>query len=157
MITHAWELSSGPNGVPNTPLKRQGIKYELQVGNSLCETFPSYSLIHNPWFGYQTSETGTRILICSPDYVLIPPAEANTFPLVIEVKLTFTPLAIPKLISLYVPVISLAWNKKLSPYPRLNYLLICKNILHGTPASTCISEALTSSKIFMYNPKFPIT
>ena len=139
MITHAWEIKGNLKPSGNTPLKRQGLKYENQVGLALREAFNTFTLIHNPWFAYQMKETGAKEYHCSPDYILISPS-AEIPSLAIEVKLTYVPEALPKLISLYIPCISLSWNIK---YPGINLipLVIFKNIRPGISPSSSISLA----------------
>lgn len=83
------------------------------------------------WFIYNDG------LVCSPD-ILIHDNEFG-FIIVVEVKYTYTPAAIEKLIGLYCPVVSRALRVPTKP------LVLVKNLIPDCPpARLSISSALLS-------------
>jgi hypothetical protein len=83
----------------------------------------SMSLEHNPWFYYTASE-GVRSACC-PDILI----HDNDFgyTIVIEIKNTWVPSALPKLRSLYCPVVSRALDRPTKP------LVLVKNLTPDAP------------------------
>jgi len=102
------------------------------------------------WFSYLAGKTDTKWAICSPDILLFD-AE-NSFIIVVEVKTTYTPLALGKLRSLYCPVVERATGLPTRP------LVVCKHLILGGPRpSSTISFALLSGEpLFQWLGKGPI-
>lgn len=101
----------------------------------LRSILPSTMILeNNPWFYY---ETETEKSACSTD-ALIFDMEFG-FIIVVEIKNTWTPLAIQKLNGLYCPVVRKVFNKPTKP------LVIVRNLIPGSPLpKLSITSALLS-------------
>ncbi|MGH9918756.1 MAG: hypothetical protein ACRD6W_07810 [Nitrososphaerales archaeon] len=107
---------------PQTLAQKQGLRYERHVVAELRRLMPGQvsKLEHNPWFGF-TDRYGTGE--CCPDILLWVPEGV----VIVEVKLTYVPDALPKLFDLYCPVVSIALDELVHP------LLICRNVTPDSP------------------------
>ena len=92
---------------PTTESAKQGLRYERSVVKALRGL--GFTVEHNPWFEYTY---GPDWRLCSPDIiVLTDPHRA----FVVEVKLTYTPIATKKLLEVYCPVVQSATGRVTSP------------------------------------------
>lgn len=98
---------------PTTLAQKQGLRYEKRVVKALVAT--GLDIEHGPWFEYWGG-------VCCPDVVIYQLAQNRA--IVVEVKLTYTPLAIKKLNTIYCPVVAQATGLKIYP------LVISKNLLN---------------------------
>lgn len=143
MITNAKRIP--PVKFPKTPQNRAaryGISYQRKFTQALKSSAPrGFDILPNLWFSY-SDQTGDG-LICSPDIVLVDKDEG--FAAVVEVKTTYTPLALQKLRELYCPVVSKALGLPTRP------IVVVKNLLPGCPSPrlTIISAIATQG-----NPLF---
>lgn len=112
-----------------------GLKYERAAIKMLRSVLPSsMRLENNPWFYYKTEATSGA---CSPD-VLIFDTEFD-FIIVAEIKNTYTPAALPKLLDLYCPVVHKIFRLPTKP------LVLVKNLVPGSPLpKLSLSSALMS-------------
>ncbi len=99
---------------PTTNLQKQGLRYERKVVRALRSR--GIHLEHNPWFEYYGRVYCPDILVYELSLSRI---------IVIEVKLTYTPMALAKLKSIYCPMVKSA--TVLERY-KIFPLVICKNI-----------------------------
>jgi hypothetical protein len=105
-----------------TPPQRAGLLYQRKVTTALSALAPKHIDIRpTPWFTYcETTHGENNWAICSPDVLLID--QQFEYIIVIEIKLTFTPLAFQKLREVYCPVVSKALVWPTHP------LVICKRL-----------------------------
>jgi hypothetical protein len=105
-----------------TTAQRAGLVYQRKVTSALHTLAPKHIDIKpTPWFSYCDATHGeNNWAICSPDILLID--QQFEYIIVIEIKLTFTPLAFQKLHDLYCPVVAKALIWPTRP------LVICKNL-----------------------------
>ena len=117
-----------------TPSQAAGIRFERKVGTRLEILAKSLGgmLEKNPWFQYN-DENGPHA--CSPDFIFL----FDGTVIVIEVKVTWIPIAISKLKNLYLPVV----NRILHP-EKLGGIVLCKNLTPETPAPT-LTQNLSSA------------
>lgn len=112
-----------------TEAQKAGLAYERKVITSLADSFvllgQSFDLCHNPWFEY----AGTfGSALCVPDGLIsMQTGEYKEIVFVLEVKLTYTPEAIEKLLDTYCPVVAKAFGLPATP------VVICKNLIPGAP------------------------
>jgi hypothetical protein len=132
-IYSAAQILKRPMPKPQTLAQKQGIRYEKNVIKAL----KAHGLIieHNPWFEYETLD---RVCSwCIPDALI----HINEEIIVAEIKLTYTPEALEKLLNVYCPVIEKALKCKAAP------LVIIKNaLLINSGLTTCLDlyDALKS-------------
>lgn len=109
---------------PQSRAAKYGLSFQRKFTQALKATAPSgISVQPNLWFNY-VDQTGSS-LICSPDIVLVDREEG--FAAVVEVKTTYTPLALQKLRELYCPVVSKALSLPTRP------IVAVKNLVPGCP------------------------
>jgi len=133
---------------PTTEIQKQGLRYEKKVVKALktrgCE------LEHNPWFSYNTS--------CYCPDIIIYELPLNRI-IVVEVKLTYTPMALAKLRGLYCPMIKSATTiERYKVFP----LVICKNITPNVLNDLFFNDSIHSaveshSPIYVWPGNGPIT
>lgn len=140
----AWRATRAfPMPRPSSPAARLGLRYERKVGQELDrhvsqERFAR--LEHNPWFTFSDTY-GTNN--CCPDFLLW----VNDGIVVVEVKLSWVEVALPKLQDLYIPVVSRALGVSAIP------LVICRNLNSNAPvAKFSLREALVSSNKLLHWP-----
>ncbi len=104
--------------LPTTESQKLGLRYEKKVVRALLAR--GCDLEHNPWFG---GDWG----VCCPDVVVYELCKNRA--IVIEVKLSYTPEALKKLVELYCPVVESAVGLRTFP------LVICKNVSFGVNLS----------------------
>ena len=112
-----------PAPKPSGNAAKLGLRYEANVGKQLARfvtTDKFIGLEHNPWFLF-TDKFGQAN--CSPDFLLFMSDRA----VIVEVKLTWVPIAMQKLLELYCPVVSRALQCPVMP------LVICKNLAPNAP------------------------
>jgi hypothetical protein len=111
----------------HTPAQRAGLTYQRKVTTALRALAPKrIDIKPTPWFTYcDTIDGENKWAICSPDILLID--QQFEYIIVIEIKLTFTPLAFQKLHDLYCPVVSKALIWPTHP------LVICKRLGASDP------------------------
>lgn len=137
-IEHAVRVRPGAMPEPTSLAARQGLRFQHRVEAALrgCASKIGAHFESEPWFRFQRLErfdSGHAV----PDGLF-------TFAdrqLVIEIKLTYVPSAIPKLLQLYVPVVEKAYRLRVTP------LLICKNLNSAAadhPRVETLSDALAS-------------
>lgn len=110
-----------PHGRPRGA-KAMGLRYEAAV----AAAFPEAQ--HGLWFRYRDSNGPGY---CNPDLVIEYPDRL----LVLEIKLTWTPVAEPQIRELYRPVLEMALGKPVFG------AVICRNLTPDTPKSlirTCL-------------------
>ncbi len=114
-----WGKARGSNAAA-----KLGLTYERRVGKELLYHGAKgrfTALEHNPWF--QFADFFGRNA-CAPDFVaMLPDGTAR----VIEVKLTWVAVAMPKLMDLYIPVVEKALGVRAYP------LVICRALAPGAP------------------------
>ena len=118
-----------------TPSQAAGIRFEkkkVQPRLDVLAKSLGAKVEHNPWFQYN-DENGPHA--CSPDSIFI----FEDSVIVIEIKVTWIPVAISKLRNLYLPVVS----RILRP-ERLGGIVLCKNLTPETPAPT-LTQNLSSA------------
>lgn len=129
----------------NNAAAKRGLRYENRVGRELqrhVDRGRFVKLEHNPWFTY-TDKYGTDH--CSPDFLLWTEEEEV---IIVEVKLSWVGMAMPKLLDLYCPVVTVATNADVA-YP----LVICRNITNeAPPAKHSLREALDSDHGLLHWP-----
>ena len=112
-----------------------GLRYERKVKAELLRLLANNDLVrveHNPWFTFSDTY-GTNN--CCPDFILW---RENGL-IVVEVKLTWVPIALAKLHDLYLPVVAQALDMPVLP------LVICRNTTPMAPrASFSVRDALAS-------------
>ena len=130
---------------PARPSAKQGLRYEAKVERELASLSARglFSQVERtPWFDFADSLGSS---CCAPDFVLHQPGGAI---IVIEVKLTWVPVALPKLRQLYIPVVSKALHSNVI-FP----LVIVKNLTpDAPPAEFTLSRALASKSCLLYWP-----
>lgn len=100
-----------------------GLKYERSAIKMLRSVLPpSMRLENNPWFYYKTEAMSGA---CSPDALIFD--TAFDFIIVVEIKNTYTPAALPKLLDLYCPVVQKVFRLPTKP------LVLVKNLVPGSP------------------------
>jgi hypothetical protein len=119
---------------------RDGLRYERKVGKELLRLTQAgcfNGLEHNPWFEFRIP---AGLYSCSPDYILWSGDDA----VVVEIKLTWVPIALRKLNDFYCPIIEKALGVKTIP------LVICRNLTPAAPPSAItLRAALTGEhKLF---------
>lgn len=150
MIHKAAQIAAPKFPRPKLPRQRAGLAYQRQVAKAFAASAPSGILVHpDTWYSYQAEVNG-KWSMCSPD-VLLFDAE-NGFIVAVEVKTTYTPLALEKLQRVYCPVVSRATGLPVTP------LVVCKHLIPQCPRpSPTISFALLSGKpLFQWLGKGPI-
>jgi hypothetical protein len=112
-----------------------GLKYERATIAMLRKVLPKVmKLENNPWF-YYNSDFGSGA--CSTDAIIFD--NKLGFIIVVEIKNTYTPLAMQKLIDLYCPVVRAVFDKPVKP------LVLVKNLVPGSPfPKLSLSAALDS-------------
>lgn len=96
-----------------------GLLYERSAIKMLKTLFPrTIKIEHGPWFYYTTVE-GFKSA-CQPD-VLIHDDDLG-FTIVVEIKNTWVPTALPKLRSLYCPVVAKALSRNTRPVVLVRHL-----------------------------------
>ena len=131
----------------SNPQAADGIAYERKVVAALATAFSpwGFDLSHNPWFEF-SGDFGQGV--CCPDILLAP--QTGTFAgqiFCIEVKLTYVPSAIEKLLDLYCPVISKALSEPVQP------IVICKRLNSEAPPAvdTFSGAALVSYGVPLFH------
>lgn len=108
-----------------------GLRYERLVWKALEAVSEFAHVEHNPWFSF-TDMNGFGS--CCPDFLVW---HQRYGIIIIEVKLTWVPEALPKLQELYMPVVGLALNTVTAP------LVICRTLIPQAPkASFSVEDAL---------------
>lgn len=97
---------------PQTLQQKQGLRYERKVVKALQAL--GLDVEHNPWFEYWGG-------VCCPDIVVYQLALNRA--IVVEVKLTYTPVALVKLQTIYSTVVALVTGLKIYS------LIITKNLV----------------------------
>lgn len=117
-IECAARVQPGRMPQPTSLAARQGLRFQRRVERALngCASKIGGHFEPEPWFHFQRERFDTGHAV--PDGVFT----FGDFQLVIEVKLTYVPSAIPKLLQLYVPVVEKAYRLRVRP------LLICKHL-----------------------------
>lgn len=113
----------------HTESQKAGLAYERKVVSSLADSLilsgQSFDLCHNPWFEYAGTYGSA---LCVPDGMIsLQEGEYRDNIFVLEVKLTYTPEAIEKLLDVYCPVVAKAFGLPATP------VVICKNLIPGAP------------------------
>ena len=136
--TSPWGKPRGSN-----PAARLGLRYERQIKRELEHHATAgnlYHVDHNPWLTF-TDTCGTSL--CCPDFVIDSPLGAT----VVEVKLTWVPVAAEKLRSLYCPVVSCILGD------RVRSLIIVKYMAFEAPkASYSLIDALRQPEGLLHWP-----
>lgn len=120
---------------PSNTAAKLGLRYERNVGKELAIHVTQghfHKVEHNPWFTFYDQFGYSN---CCPDFLLY--LESGV--VVVEVKLTWVTVALPKLMELYCPVIGVALGMPVRP------LVICRNLTPDSPqASLSLRDALLS-------------
>ncbi len=138
MILSAQQIDKRNLPRPQSLPARNGLGYQRKFSRQFFESAPDhYSIITEPWFEYRDSRAPGESLICGPDLIAFD--EEYKFLIVIEVKQTWTPLALQKLRDIYCPVVSAAWRLPAKP------LVACKRLNPESPRpQSTVSFALLS-------------
>lgn len=140
------ERTLRPQGLPkpraNAPI--QGLRYENRVGVQLGRLVGEgyfARLEHNPWFRFHDTY---GISLCSPDFLLHTNSGAI---IIVEVKLTWVPVARHKLADLYCPVVGVATEEMVTP------LIIVRNLTRDAPIPKfTLQDALNSDERLLHWP-----
>lgn len=128
---------------PTNAAAKLGLTYERRVERELKSHVTRGNLLdmeHTPWFTFYDDFGNNN---CSPDFLLLLDAGL----VVVEVKLTWVPHALPKLTDLYCPVVSLALHLPVRP------LVICKHLTPAAPAAQItLRDAILSREHLMLYP-----
>ncbi len=130
MIIAAKEINPRKFPRPKGPASRLGLAFQKKFTKALesgVSLDGDVGVKVEPWFEYTELPTvgNPRTAICSPDLLVLD--VENGFITVIEIKLTYTPLALIKLRNIYCPVVSLALGLPTLP------LVVCKNLTPTSP------------------------
>lgn len=130
---------------PKSGPARAGLWYQARFSKAFGLSIPDGFIVEtNPWFSYFDSSS-RKESICSPDLIAID--TENEFVVVVEVKTTWTPLALEKLNSLYCPVVSRAFGLPTTP------LVVCRILTPESPRpQTTVSFALLSQEPLIHWP-----
>lgn len=135
---------------PQSRAQKFGLSYQRKFTAALRSSTPKgIEILPTPWFSY--ADQTTAGLICSPDVILVDREEG--FGVVIEIKTTYTPLALQKLRDLYCPVVTKALRLPTRP------VVVVKNLLPGCPPPklTLISAIATQGDpLFQWIGQGPI-
>lgn len=129
MTTHAAGI------VPRAifPHLQEGLTFERRIKKELHRhaAFGNLThLLHTPQIDYVDAQGHG---VCFPDFIFL----RNNHVVVVEIKLSWIPTALPKLKELYIPLIERLFNKAAVP------LVITKRLVAAAPASAfSIREAL---------------
>ena len=106
-------------------VRRLGLAYQANVKKELTKTAAENNLVleSEPWFAF-TDKWGRGQAV--PDFVIL----VDDIALIIEVKLSWVPMAGDKLLGLYAPVVGMALGR------RTKLLVICKHMAPGVIAVT---------------------
>lgn len=120
------ERSSGRNiPKPKLAVARAGLSFEKNVFNAIIKEKPEkVTAERNPWFLYRDSQCSDS-LSCQLD-ILLHDQEFD-FYIAVEVKRTWTPLAMQTLENVYCPVVSRALGTPTKP------LVICQILTPDSP------------------------
>ncbi len=128
---------------PVSPHARKGLRFEAAFARALrAAAPPNISVIPGPWFEYRRAYA-RRPAFCVPDIVLHDLAR-NTA-VVIECKLTWTPLAQAKLDELYCPVVGLHFGCPTKA------LVVVKNLLPGCPVPGLTMNSALLGGLFQWD------
>ena len=127
---------------PTTVYQKAGLRYERKVRDELkylCH-LNNASLEYNPWFRFFDFYGAGD---CVPDMLIHLP---NGMTVIVEVKLTFTNEAIPKLRDLYAPVVELALNRPAA------ILVIARNLTTTAPRprKSILNSDITKSPLIQW-------
>lgn len=118
----------------SNPLAALGLRYEKKVQKSLALR-RGLTVETNPWFSFVDANGAG---LCSPDAIVFD--NENALTMIVEVKLRYTPAAIAKLRTLYIPVVRKALALQVDPLP----LVVCKHMIPDGPrAGFDVREALS--------------
>jgi hypothetical protein len=142
MILAANRTTSRNLPKPKTAVARSGLSFEKNLFESISKSAPAkVSVERNPWFVYRDSRSSDA-LQCQLD-ILIHDHEFE-FYVVVEVKRTWTPLAMQKLKTVYCPVVARALGEPAKP------LVICQNLTPSSPMpKSTVPFALLSDEPLM--------
>jgi len=113
MILSAKRIDKKDLPKPRTTVARSGLSFQRKFSRELQFGAPkSFTFETDAWFEYRHRMVTTP-LFCSPDLLAIDNEEK--FILIVEVKQTWTPLAIQKLRDVYCPVVQKALNLPCRP------------------------------------------
>ena len=133
-----------PKPKPSNIAAKVGLRYEARVGRELnIHIKPNRfeRLEHNPWFTFYDTYGMSN---CCPDFLLW----FDNRVIIVEVKLTWVEVALVKLLELYCPVVSVAFDCPVLP------LVICRNVTSKSPkAKLTLSDALTSPEKLLQWPQ----
>lgn len=127
-----WARRILPRQLPkgkHTQTQLDGLKYERAVIGAIADALTAaevpFDLCHNPWFEY---EGAMGKGVCIPDALLaVHKGEYAGKTIVLEVKRTYVPQAIDKLMNLYCPVVHKCFGEAAVP------MVICKHSAPGAP------------------------
>lgn len=124
---------------PANAAARSGLVFERKFAAALADSLPPpINLERNPWFEYRDSKV-QGLLCCCPDILLFD--EECGFYIVIEVKQTWTALALEKLNNVYCPVLRRALDAPIKP------LVAVKNLTPQAPRpQSTVTFALLSNQ-----------
>lgn len=128
---------------PSNFAARIGLRYERRIGKELALHIASEHIDrveHNPWFTF-TDKYGSGN--CCPDFIFW----LQNVIVIVEVKLTWTEVAMRKLMELYCPVVATAFQCGVVP------LVICRNLTLDAPAAKfSITDALSAELHLLHWP-----
>jgi len=125
-----------------------GLRYERRLKKELEKSFKNKDLKveYNPWFFYRLDDGNTGA--CCPD-ILLHDNELGII-WVLEVKYTWVPEAIEKLIDLYCPVVELALSQITEP------LVVVKRLTPDAPTPKLGLLTPSNVKLFQWPEIGPI-
>lgn len=120
-----------------TEPQKLGLRYERAVRDAFRNVSCLREIEHNPWYGFSDRSGGG---LCSPDLLLW---HNDGCLIVAEIKLTWVPDALMKLMDLYIPVIERCWQpSELCIHP----LVVVKHVTPETPKAAPTVETALHSK-----------
>lgn len=125
MILSAKQIDPKTLPRPQTTVAKNGLGFQRKFTRQFAQSAPEgFVAVPEPWFEYVDNRS-PQPLICCPD--LIARDLDFGFWLVIEVKQTWTPLALQKLRDVYCPVVAKAFGKPAKP------LVVCRRLTTDSP------------------------
>lgn len=125
--------------------------YQRKFTRTFAAAAPKDIDVHaEPWFAYSESSLPSHVRSCCPDLIAID--KENKFVIVIEVKSTWTPLAMEKLREVYCPVVQRALGFPTKP------LVVCKTLIpiSPRPQPTISFSLISETPLYHWTGRGPI-
>ena len=140
MILSAARIQPRSLPRPKTLAARRGLGFQRKFVKQFETNLPAgFTVESEPWFEYTDSRSPGEKQICCPDLLAFD--SDNGFYIVIEIKQTWTPLAIQKLRDVYCPVVRTAQGGPARP------VVVAKTLIPTSPRpQSTVSFALLSDE-----------